>query len=215
MIGRINKNLKKMVCAGIIGLGLDRRGKEMKKLLAVLIVLGLCRAASATTVSLEDEGTTIITSPGSVVVLNFVVDASLIELNVLVNVTGDATITDAISTVDAASYGWDPMFSVDPMFSFDPTGLGTTTAEIRMSNFDGNGPGVVGYVDVYYRSGEVVVSVAEGPYYGIPEQPIPHFSTGVVTIIPEPATILLFGLGVLMVKTRRSRFPSLSHPRWK
>jgi hypothetical protein len=111
MVGKQKKRLKRRVCAGIVGLALDRKSKEMKKLLSVLIVLGLCGTASAMTVpilSFENERETIITTPGSAVILNIETDSPLSMLDAIIRVDGDALITGAMSQTDCGAYGWDP-----------------------------------------------------------------------------------------------------------
>ncbi len=60
---------------------------------------------------------------------------------------------------------------------------------------------------IYDVSGQVWGSTSDGI--------IPESVSVPIQIIPEPATILLFGLGLLLVKTRRFRFLTLYCPRWK
>ena len=171
----------------------------LKKLLPISIVLVLSIPASAVTVSLEGEGTTIITPPGSTLVVNILSDAPITpDLGLLdadVSITGDAVFSSAMSTADCHLYGWDPLFSVDPMWR------GYTIIELAFSSFNTVPAGIVGYVEVTYGSGPVTVSIAYGHnFFGIPERPIPNFSTGVVTFIPEPATLLLLALGGLVLR---------------
>jgi hypothetical protein len=172
-----------------------------KKLFALLSVLCTASLAGATTISFEDEGTTIITTPGSVVNLNIVTDGPLDFLYVIASVEGDVSITGAIGIDDAAAYGWDPSLSFDPLITGN-------TAEIGMALFgSSNGGPVVGYVEVTYGSGTVFVSGCAPPPPGfwidIYPPPYPVFSSSVVTIIPEPAAIVLLGLGALALLRRR------------
>ena len=198
MNGGIKKILKKLVCASIVGLGADRRGKEMKKLLAVLIVLGLCGAAGATTVSFEDEGTTIITTPGGIVSLDIVTDWNLLALDAIVCITDGAWIIDVEYSGDPD----EPPFIPLPQ---PPVG-GPGYMEFGCVWFAGSPDGAVATIQIRYESGEVVVSLAPGDSFGgtwdaayLPAD----FSDGIVTIIPEPATLLLLGLGAVLLRRRR------------
>lgn len=178
----------------------------MKKLLAVLIVLGFCGAAGATTVpfvSFEDEGTTIITTPGGVVSLDIVTDSPFNILHAIVTVEGDAIITSAMNSSDADQYGWDPSFPLDPV------GLGTKSVELGGVAFPGTATGTIAYVEITYGGGEVVVSGWDASY----RSPVPF--PNVVTIIPEPATFLLLGLGALLLHRRGGdcqKFTNISSP---
>jgi hypothetical protein len=60
---------------------------------------------------------------------------------------------------------------------------------------------------IYYASGQVWGSTSDGI--------IPESVSVPIQIIPEPATILLFGLGVLLVKARKPHSPTPSCRRWK
>lgn len=172
----------------------------LNKLLPIAIVLALSAQAAATTISFEDEGTTIITTPGSVVNLNIVTDGPLDFLYVIASVEGDVSLKGAVGIADAAAYGWDPSLSFDPLITSD-------TAEIGMGLFGSSNSGpVVGYLEVTYGSGTVVVSgnapPPPGSWPAIYPPPYPIFSTGVVTIVPEPATLLLLALGGLALRKK-------------
>lgn len=175
----------------------------LKRLFLISIVLVLSIHANATIISFEDEDTTISTTPGSIVKLNIVTDGPLNFLYVIAGVEGDVSITGAVGIADAAAYGWDPSLSFDPLITSD-------TAEIGMGLFgsSNNGP-VVGYLEVTYGSGTVVVSgnapPPPGSWPAIYPPPYPIFSTGVVTIVPEPATLLLLALGGLALIKKRNK----------
>lgn len=173
----------------------------MKRLLAVFIVLGLCCAAKATVVSLEDEGSTITATPGETLVLELVADEPLSEFDAIISITGDATITGAMSSADSLDYGWWPV----PFGNWIEPIYGPSSVEIGAETFDGHPPGAVGYVEITYGSGTVVVSLAQGN--SIPLQPwrplpLPDCSSGVLTIVPEPATIFLLGIGAVLLRRR-------------
>jgi hypothetical protein len=170
-----------------------------KSILTALIVLMLTGSVNAVpVVSFVDEYQTITTTPGSVVHLEIQTNETMIALEARIDVYGDAIISGAINISDCASYGW------DPGFSFDPLGLGTNSVEIAIGNFSGNSGPLVAYVDITYGSGQVIVS-GYPKWIPVPTpEPPNYFSDGDVTIIPEPATILLLALGALTLR-RKSR----------
>ena len=181
------------------------KASMMKKLFTILMVLVFCGTANAVVVSLDGEGTTIITAPG-LVTINVLVtpepvgNPGLLGLDVVITVTGGDVITDA------GCYQGDPsMPPFEPIV--DPPGLGTPSVEIGGVHFTIANSGVVGYVTVDYTGGTQVVSIARAMVFGGPIEidgfTVPSFSSGVVTIIPEPATIALLGLGGLALLRRR------------
>ena len=172
----------------------------MKKLFTLLLVICMASLAGATTISFVDEGLTIIASQGEVVRLEVTTDVGLLGLDAVATVAGGDVFTGATGKWDCATYGW------DPSLSFDPIRLGTAQAEIGLGTFGFPPSGVVAYFDVLYTGGEQVVSIAPGYFWGVSvdwygEPPL--FSDGVVTIIPEPATLALLGLGALALLRRR------------
>ena len=172
----------------------------MKKLFAILLVLCMASLAGATTVSLANEGHTIIASEGEVVRLEVASDLGLYALDAISTVVGGDVFNGAINLSDCATYGW------DPGLSFSPTGIGTAQAEICVGTFGIAPSGVVAYFDVLFTGGEQIVSIAPGYGFGGSDDCYhyePDFSDGVVTIIPEPATIVLLGLGALALLRRR------------
>lgn len=177
----------------------------MKKLLIMMLVLCVTSLASATTISLTDEGTQIIANPGDTVTLMISSDAApgLISMNAVITVTGGDIITAALDLGDMAAYGWDPTLSGPPI------GVPGASVEIGggSGNFStGNTATIVGFVDVAYTGLVQVVSIAAGSTYGgsydVTGSP-PVFSQGIVEIVPEPMTIALLGLGGLFMLRRR------------
>jgi hypothetical protein len=176
----------------------------MKKLLALLLVLGMSSLASATTVSLTDEGMTIDATPGDTVTLTISSDATpgIVAFDAIITVTGGDIISAAMDGGDAdyGTYGWDVGF---PIYAI---GVGTSSVEIGGGNFMGNVNTIIGWVDVAYEGGTQVVDIAPGVAHGgngdTGLNPL-TYSSGVVTIVPEPMTIALLGLGGLALLRRR------------
>jgi len=176
----------------------------MKKLFAVLMVLVICGAASAAYVSLEDEGKEINASlTGGVVTLNVFTTDTLFALDALISLVGDATITGAMSSADAAGYGWDAVgYPINPVYGAGNVEIGGTTFGVPPG-------GVVGYVEITYGSGLVTVAINSsmgfgGSYDGATYEAA-TFSSGTLDIVPEPATIALLGLGGLALLRRRKK----------
>ena len=176
----------------------------MKKLFALLVVLALCGAANAATISLVREGETIGMTAGGTITLEIETTSALWSMDTIYTVSGDATITAAMDPTTAGPpYGWDTT-----MFPVYPTGVPGKVVEIGGTLFMGEADGLVGFVTVTYGSGEVVISIAEGNNIGTNRdntgQPgTVDFSQGVVTLIPEPMTIALLGLGGLFIRRRK------------
>jgi hypothetical protein len=182
----------------------------MKKLLVLVFVLAATSSAGATTVFLTDEGT-VISAPAGTVRLTITSNADgatnfgILNFDCIVAVTGGDVIAGALNLADCAAYGW------DPGLSFNPTDIGTASAEMGVGNVlaNGNLNTIIGYVDIAYTGGTQVVSIAPGSglgggYHNIDTMLNPLiFSTGVVTIIPEPATLLLLTLGACFLTIKR------------
>ena len=173
----------------------------MKKLFAVLMVLSICGTANATMISLVDEGTVIDASlTGGVVKLEITSDTSLAVMNLIVVLTGDGIFSDAMGSCYFPICPWDPI-SMPPIYHTPQRveiGGGTMGAPVV---------GNAGWVEVTYSGPvDVVVSLEgdglNGGTFDGGYAPV-SYSSGVVTIIPEPATIALLGLGGLALLRRR------------
>jgi hypothetical protein len=178
------------------------RRRMMKNLLIVMLVLGLTSLASAVTVSLVDEGTIIDVAAGTTVRLNVVADGGLIGLDAIATVVGGDVVSAAPGVADAPGLGW------DPGFSFDPLDVGTAAAEIGFGTFGASpvDPSIAGWFDIAYTGGTQVITLTGGQRHGgtTDSSFMPGvYSLGVVTIVPEPATIALLGLGALAFLRRR------------
>lgn len=173
----------------------------MRKLFLLLTVLALCSTANAVVISLEREGQTVSMTPGQSISLFVASNGPLLSMDVIVSVEGDAIITGAICNTDSGSFGWDPIgFPVDPIW------INPKSVEIGGANFNGNNMPIIGYVTIQYSSGTAVVSVRPGWSWGGSYDIIsqwPDVSLGVVTLIPEPVTLALLGLGGLYIRRRR------------
>ena len=134
----------------------------MKKLFVLVLVLGASSFAGATTISLDGGGVPMFAVPGETATIYIMTDEPLIGLDAVVTVTGGDVINGAMSSADAADYGWDAS-----SFPIDPLGLGTAEVEVGGAIFAGTASGpAVGYVTVDYTGGYMVVSISAGYAFG-------------------------------------------------
>lgn len=167
----------------------------LNKKLIILIVLAISIPVTAsTTVSFQDEGTTIRTTPGGIVQLAIVDDLGLSSFNAVVYIDGGARIVDV-------------EFEHDGVYHLPyPIVEGPGSGEYGQY-WSGNMPnGAVASVKIQYDSGSVNVFMGSGNLFGgtrsLDGTPA-VFSNGVVTIIPEPATLLLLALGTILLRKKR------------
>jgi hypothetical protein len=172
----------------------------MRKLVVLLAVLALCSTAHGVVISLEREGQSISMTPGQSISLYVASSGTLLGLDAIVSVEGDAIITAAMSPADCSVYGWDPGWPLPPVW------MNPKSVEIGGANFGGNNMPIIGYVTIQYGSGTAVVSIAPSFGFGgstdIYSDPA-VISNGVVTLIPEPVTLALLGLGGLFLRRRK------------
>jgi parallel beta-helix repeat protein len=97
-------------------------------------------------------------------------DIPLSSMDMVVTVTGDATITTAMGSYDCTDYGWDSEWGWDPYIDNGWVQFGGVS-------WAGEATGTVGYFKFIYNSGEVAVSITADSYvYDANSQPA-TFST--------------------------------------
>jgi len=94
--------------------------------------------------------------PNEEVTVQIYSDVPLFCMGLGITVTGDAEITDAMSTADCNEYGWDPDWPTDPYIDPDEGWLYVSGVK-----WEGGVEGVVGYFKFRYNSGQVSVSIME------------------------------------------------------
>ena len=165
-----------------------------KLIISIVIALPLSVSA-ATTVSFRDEGTFVGAIPGGIVQIEIVDDLGLSSFDAVVCITGGARIVDV-------------EFEHDGVYHLPyPVVEGPGCGEYGQF-WSGNMPnGAVASVKIQYDSGSVIVSMSPGYLYGgtrSSDDTPAVFSDGVVTIVPEPASLLLLALGTFFLRRKRS-----------
>ena len=177
----------------------------MKKMLAVLLVLSISSLSSAAVVGLVEPSAPV--DPGTEVIIKVVTDTKLLSLGALVTVEGPGEIIAGTSAADgAAKFGWDAALSMD-------TAVDGASAAFTASNFNGMpadvapGLGIVGELTFVAGEADAILTIANDPTFGgsftlagaTPEYGAPI----TVSVIPEPMTLSLLGLGGLALIRRR------------
>ena len=171
----------------------------MKKLFALLVVLALCGAANAGSVTLDDD-TTIVASPGEDITI-YVSGVNLATLDIVFTVTGNFTITGYMTAADCDHYGWDPAWSPPIAMSETPTSV-----EIGGGLVTGINTGTVGYIVVAYGGGEAILWMEGGMSWGGTYDAITGELVEITPqciYVPEPMTIVLLALGGLFIRRRK------------
>ncbi len=167
----------------------------MDRKLIISIVLAISIPVNAsTTVSFQDEGSIIRTAPGGIVNLDIVDDLGLSSFNAIVCITEGARIVDV--EFEHAGVNHLPY----------PIVVGPGCGEYGQY-WSGNMPnGAVASVKIKFDDGQVNVSMTPGNLYGgtwsLDSTPA-VFSNGVVTIVPEPASLLFLALGTIFLRRKR------------
>ena len=160
----------------------------MKKLIVFMLVLGLASTASAT-VSFELGSMSIVT--GTTKTFNIVSDTTDASTNYVGNAPGLADLTGMAGTANAADYkivespyGYNGYWGIE---SYDAT---AATWSIQ------SGVHFIGTLTAFSTQGNYTLSLYASNFTTV-------IDTLPVTIIPEPITIALLGLGGLFLRRRR------------
>ena len=189
----------------------------MKKVLVLLTVLAMTSVASAvTTVDLlitslngapihPVKEIAIIESDwiGFDVVYSTTDQKTWLTMDIIVSVDGPGTLDVSEITIPA---GWDADFHYEPREIIP--GRSYEFGEGQFSGYAG--PILLDHLLLHqdaYPLGDVYVSVGPGSYFGgsslLPDYSLPDEWVGIVVHIPEPTTVVLVGLGGLLLARRR------------
>jgi hypothetical protein len=166
----------------------------LTRLLQISIVLVFFVPVAVTAVSFEDEGTTIVTTPGSIISLDVVDGLSLSSFDAVVCITSGAQIVNARYEHEGVILPPCPVVEGPGCLEFGEFWSGSLP------------DGAVAQVKIKYEIGGVIVSLSPGYTFGgtwYTDDTPAGFSSGVVTIVPEPATFLLLALGAVLLTKKR------------
>jgi len=165
----------------------------MKKILVLFLVLGMASAANAMLIKVDDQegdsfevnikSTITVVSEDASSWLGYLIieegGAGSLENVVILDAAGDIGVASAYSEA-----GWGTGYELSA--SMSPTGVPATTAG---SQFSFDYVGSVGDI--------ATISLFTDPEYTTPAASVN------VTVVPEPMTIVLLGLGALFLRRRR------------
>jgi hypothetical protein len=179
----------------------------MKNMMITTLFLLAVAAACGSTVKFTEDNQTLIRTPGSLVTLTIESTEELTTLNVIATIdTGSDTFNGGTGKADAETYGWTAGLSKDAEMS-----NGNQTIELELAYFplvptDPYPSGAVGYVTFTYNGGNVGISLSNdfvGSQLTLDKngQTVGDIASTVNVAVPEPATVLVFGIGGLLMRT--------------
>jgi len=165
-----------------------------RKLITTIILTLSITASAEATVSFQDEGTVVVANPGDIVNLDIVDDLGVSSFDAVICITEGAWIVDVEFEHEGINHLPYPVV------------VGPGCGEYGQF-WSGNMPnGAVAAVKIKYMYGYAAVSMKPGYSFGgtfHPDSMPAQFSDGVVTIVPEPASILLLALGTIILRKKR------------
>ncbi len=169
----------------------------MKRLLMLMLVLGMASVANAVLIQVDgqDPGQTVDIAEGITSVISVVSEDTSSWLGyIIIEEGGTGALTDAVN-LDAAG-------DMAAVLAYTEAGWGVGY-ELTVSMGQGGVPAIaVGPQFTINYSGGVLgdtatISLFVDPEYGVPVDSV------AITIIPEPMTVILLGLGGLFLRRRK------------
>jgi hypothetical protein len=165
-----------------------------RKLIVSIVLTLFISVNTGATVSFQDEGTVITANEGDIVHLDVVDNLGIRSLDAIVCITEGGRIVDVEFEHEGVNHLPYPVV------------VGPGCGEYGQF-WSGNMPnGIVASVKVKFDYGSVVISMKPGYSFGgtfHPDSMPALFSDGVVTIVPEPASLLLLALGTILLRKKR------------